>query len=251
MSDSWDFYFSNVNDKLASLFVDLGIHDSAPDAARPWLLWLWVEFNHPREDGLSSREEYETLCAIEDSLTTSIHRSMPAVVVGRITTDGRREFYFYSSESTRFADAVAAAMAEFPDYRWELGSKLDPKWTHYFNVLYPTPHDWQRIKNQRVIEQLQTHGDILEKPRDVSHWAYFSSESERSEFVSRIKAQRFSVIAERKLDDETSGSPWAVVFERRDAVDGNSINEVTILLADLADEFGGDYDGWETPIITE
>jgi hypothetical protein len=31
MSDHWDFYFANVNEKVASLFVDLGIREAAPD----------------------------------------------------------------------------------------------------------------------------------------------------------------------------------------------------------------------------
>ena len=41
MSDNWDFYFANVNEMPASLFVDLGIRNSAPDPERPWLLWVW------------------------------------------------------------------------------------------------------------------------------------------------------------------------------------------------------------------
>lgn len=56
MSSQWDFYFSNVNNSLASIFVDLGLQEIAPSADNPWLLWVWVQFNHPREDGLSSAE---------------------------------------------------------------------------------------------------------------------------------------------------------------------------------------------------
>jgi len=52
-----DFYFANVNDVVASLFVDLGIRDSIPDEEAPWLLWSWVYFGNPRDDGLSSLEE--------------------------------------------------------------------------------------------------------------------------------------------------------------------------------------------------
>ena len=69
MSDEWDFYFANVNDVVASLFVDLGIRDSIPDAERPWFLWSWVYFRHSRDDGLSSSEEAPILHQIEDALT--------------------------------------------------------------------------------------------------------------------------------------------------------------------------------------
>jgi uncharacterized protein DUF695 len=72
MSDEWDFYFANVNDVVASLFVDLGIRDSIPDAQRPWLLWSLVYFRHSRDDGLSSTEEAPILRQIEDALTKAV-----------------------------------------------------------------------------------------------------------------------------------------------------------------------------------
>ena len=55
MSDQWDFYFANVNDKLASLFLDVGIRDRVPDPSRPWLLWVWVTLLRMRSPRLSLR----------------------------------------------------------------------------------------------------------------------------------------------------------------------------------------------------
>lgn len=88
MSDEWDFYFANVNDALASLFVDLGIRDSVPDRDRPWLLWTAVRFQRSRDDGLSSSEEAPLLHEIEDVLTSAVKNAVKAEFVGRITTAG-------------------------------------------------------------------------------------------------------------------------------------------------------------------
>jgi hypothetical protein len=52
--EEWEFYFSNVNDKLGSLFVDLGLHKVAPIADKPNVVWVSIKMNKPREDGLSS-----------------------------------------------------------------------------------------------------------------------------------------------------------------------------------------------------
>ena len=49
--DEWDFYFSNVNDVLSSLMVNLSAIRSAPDTCKPWLLWIWVHMLDPRDDG--------------------------------------------------------------------------------------------------------------------------------------------------------------------------------------------------------
>ena len=50
----WDFYFSNVNDVLSSLMVNLSAIRRAADPAKAWLLWVWVYMLEPRHDGLSS-----------------------------------------------------------------------------------------------------------------------------------------------------------------------------------------------------
>src|SRR5882757_7023881 len=116
MSDKWDFYFSNVNDVLASIFVDLGIYQSAPIESKPYLLWVWVYFNHPRKDGLSSSEEAPVLLEIEDSLTALLQKGPGVQLVGRITSAGRREFYFYAPDDSGFSHAVASSMSRFREY---------------------------------------------------------------------------------------------------------------------------------------
>ena len=248
MSDHWDFYFSNVNDRPASLFVDLGIRESVPDPERPWLLWAWVYFQQPREDGLSSSEEAETLSDIEDALNESVENGVDGVLSGRITTDGRREFYYYGPSFAGFEDAVARGMQQFPAYRWEAGSQQDPEWNQYLELLYPGPHDWQCMQNRQVLEQLQRHGDSLEKARVVSHWAYFPDAASRDQFIAAIQPLGYSITSQEVLDDEDRPLPYSVGCERVDAVDWGSINQVTIELFDLANAHGGDYDGWETSV---
>lgn len=248
MSDQWDFYFANVNEKLASLFVDIGIREIAPDASRPWLLWVWVYFNHPREDGLSSAQEAETLFHIEDSLAEAVRSAVNGSLVGRITTDGRREFYFYAASFAGFDDATARGMTAYPEHRWESGTNHDPDWNQYLGLLYPGPRDWQRIKNRQVIEQLQKLGDSLEKKRIVFHWAYFADVSLRDQFVASVKKLSFDVTNQSTNDDPNCSHPFSVSFQRIDSVDWDSINEVALELFELANSFAGDYDGWETSV---
>src|SRR5262249_29302165 len=96
MSESWDFYFARVNGTLASLFVDLGLRPSVPGPDRPCLLWVFVEMRAPRPDGLSTSEEAPVLNQIEDALSAQLASALRGAQVGRVTTDGRRELYFYA-----------------------------------------------------------------------------------------------------------------------------------------------------------
>jgi hypothetical protein len=72
--------------------------------------------------------------------------------------------------------------------------------------------------------------------RVVSHWVYFKSPEERAGFVAHAVRLDFKV---------------GVMLERIDHVDFHSINDVTVQLFRLAQEFNGDYDGWETSVETD
>lgn len=248
MSDRWDFYLCRVNDELASISLNLGLRPDLPQAERPHLLWLWLDLRAPRPDGLSSKEEADTLWAIEDALTPPLLKTCNAILAGRITTCGRREYYFYAPNAERFAEVVAEALKKFPDYTSETGAKEDPDWDQYLNVLYPGPRDIQRMKNRGVVEQLVKHGDTLQHPRDVQHWIYFRTPENRQAFSERVVAKGFRTLtaAPPKPDVER---PHSLSVVRADRVDLNSINPVVLDLFELANEMDADYDGWETAVV--
>jgi hypothetical protein len=68
MTDNWDFYFLRVDDKPASIFVDLGIAREAPIKALPFMAYVRLYMTNPRPDGLSSQEEFDALTSIEDAM---------------------------------------------------------------------------------------------------------------------------------------------------------------------------------------
>ena len=251
MSDTWDFYFANVNDNFASLFVDLGLIDAAPDTNRPWLLWAWVHMQAPSEEGMVSDEEAPQLDAIEEALMEAVEDATAGELVGRIMTEGRQEFYFYGPTHIGFEDAVARTMRQFSGYRFDSGVEQDPDWNHYQRVLYPSPHDVQRIKNRHVIQVLSEHGDELEKPRIVTHWAYFPTAAARSQFVAQARGLKYAITSEHEVEESDADNRFCAQLERIDSVDWAAINETTIELYDLAEASGGAYDGWETGVADQ
>ncbi len=155
----WEFYFSNVNEKLGSLFVDLGLRKVAPMTDKPNVVWISIKMNNPREDGLSSQEESELLGDIEDALVDKINSKHNSIYVGRLTSAGDRDLYFYFGDTTLYDKTVSEVMVAYPKYRFDFGSKEDKEWGGYFDFLYPTPQQYQNIQNRRVIEQLEKGGD--------------------------------------------------------------------------------------------
>jgi hypothetical protein len=251
LSDEWDFYFARVNGAVSSIFVDLGLRPDVPLEKRPWLLWVFVDLQAPNAEGLSTNEEAPRLHEIGEALVAAICAVSGAQLVGRITGAGRREFYFYADEPGALDAAVERAMQAFPPYQYECGSKFEPEWDQYLELLYPSENNLQRMFNRRVLESLAENGDVHETPRQVDHWLEFPSDEARAACRDTLVAIEFKVEDEFQAEEADDGMPHTLVVSRVDSVDSHTINGITLELARLAQQHGGRYDGWECPVTTE
>jgi uncharacterized protein (TIGR01619 family) len=248
MTDNWKPYLCNVNGKLASVLVNLGLRDSVPIASKSWLLWVWVYFQLPRDDGLSDGKEAPTLYKIEDALTPCLSRACHAMLCGRITTEGRREFYFYGENANGFRKAVREVLAGFEGYKFDLGEQIDSSWAQYLNVLYPSPEDLERIANMDLLDVLVKKGDILTVPREVQHWMTFPSEQSRVLFRKAAAEAGYGIARETDRDGEF---PFGISVTRTQSIEQKLIDQTVIELLGLCRSFNGDYEGWETPVVTQ
>lgn len=248
--EDWDFYFSNVDDIIGSFYVDLGLAKVAPLTDKPNLVWITVKMNNPREDGLSSNEESETLYAVEDRIQEFISKNHNAIYVGRLTSNNNRDFYFYFGDTTLYDKTISEAMVAFPSYTYDFGIKEDPEWSSFSDFIYPNPRQFQSIQNHRVVDNLQKNGDPLTKARQVDHWIYFKTDNDRSEFLKRIEPLKFDIISG---DEKTSFGdfPYKLHIARIDKVDFDSVDDYVLDLWEFANECNGDYDGWETSVEKE
>jgi uncharacterized protein (TIGR01619 family) len=243
----WDSYMSNVDDVIGSFLMDLGWKDIAPVADKPNFAWVEIHMRNPREDGLSSEEESELLYAIEDNVVEDVTNKHNAVYVGRLTSDGKRELYFYFSDTDDCEKTVVHAMSKYPTYEFDFGSKEDKAWDVYLDFLYPSPRQYQVITNDRVLRHLEQHGDTLTKERMVEHWIYFETENDMKNYISEIEKQHFTVINSERREDKI----YALHVGRVDKVDYQSVHEYVLYLWELAGEHNGDYDGWECTVEKE
>ena len=99
MSETWDFYRLLVDSEPALTFVDLGFRNTAPVTPYDKMAYLRVRMLKPREDGLPSPEEFDSLNRIEGAITERISENTETVYVGSNTCGGNRDFYFYTSNA--------------------------------------------------------------------------------------------------------------------------------------------------------
>lgn len=240
MSDNWDFFPLRVDDQPASIFVDLGIRKQAPLKSHSTMAYLRVLMLKPREDGLSSQEEFDDLVSLEDKVTSKIVRDGTSLFVGRNTSSGNRDFYFYTSDPTGFEVIAREAMRDFPAYNYETGAREDRDWRTYFDFLHPSERSMQLIMNRRVREQLGKNGDNLSNERKIDHLVLLPSLEAQSAFARDVTGEGFAVdSAPSEPNDE---GQLSVEFSRTDRP--AQIDDVVLSLFDKATDLGGIYDGW-------
>jgi len=104
-------------------------------------------------------------------------------------------------------------------------------------------------KNKSVLKLLKKHGDDLTNVREVSHWIYFKTFDDLADYKSIVAKKGFKIGDIHHDDNHTDVYPFSLIIYKDDNVELDNINEVTIELSRLAEEFNGFYDGWETPIV--
>jgi uncharacterized protein (TIGR01619 family) len=245
--DHWEIYVTYIDDKPAVVLVDLGVHETAPLPERGALVWLWVFIRTPDEEGFPLEDEDLTLNEIEDTVTDAASKTN-SKYVGRITSDGRREFYFYTDDPQLLREILATAMASAPEYRFEVDDAEDEPWSHYRDVLYPSPEDFQQIYNQHVINRLHQAGDPLSVPRPIDHFVNFKTEQDRDAFTAAAAVAGFEAVSrpERNAEEDC---PFSLGLLRVDAADGETIDRITFELFDLAKAHDGEYEGWTSKVV--
>jgi hypothetical protein len=239
-----------MNDNYSFILTDMGLGTVAPVKNYGHLAWFWLKFNDPRDDGFYKKEESETIFEIEDRVNAMLEKQLKPLCMGSITGSGRREVYYYLSDPKRFNDIIEKVMKGYPSYKYQIGIKPDEKWEQYFNVLYPTEEQYQTFKDLKVLDALLKNGDELAKKRLVSHWSYFPNETLRAQFIEEITKQGFEIQEDRLSFHSGQKYPYGVMYERIDLIDNQSVSGLTLPLLKLSQKHQGEYDGWESPVIT-
>lgn len=246
MQEYWELYMKTIDGKIASVLVNVGISAELPSDDKYFMGFIRLTMQTPNDKGLISEEEDAQLRFIEDKIEMESLRYRIGSYVGKIVSNGEMTFIYYLKHDFEWPDAVASAMKEFPDYRYEYGSKMDSEWEIYHKLLFPTPIEWQIIQNHKVCDHLKASGDSLHLPRAIEHKAYFETAEKRIEFISAIEEEGFKV---KELMETGENTPIGLSFYRQDKPFYYDIDTLTLHLIDVSIRFGGSYDGWESSVV--
>jgi len=247
MTDHWEFFPTTLDEHVAVVLFDQGIADELPLDGLPVAMRLRIELKHPREDGLHAPRETKALEVLEEAIRTHCEESDIAWV-GRITSDGARVYFVYVDDADARAEAFDAIISDKHGYEWAYAATDDQAGQVYWDELFPSEVEWQVIKNRHVIEVLRDSGDALTAARRVDHWAWFGDDEARRRFIARLEADGYHI--DSYIDPDADNDGFGVQFYHTMTPTEPDMYAVTLALAAAAAELTGEYDGWETAVIT-
>jgi hypothetical protein len=85
----------------------------------------------PNDVGLPSNEEMDSLNQIEDELTGQFEKEKNSIHVLAITTDGMREFVYYTKDTKIVEKIINDVRSKFPSHEIQYYIEEDRKWSVY------------------------------------------------------------------------------------------------------------------------
>jgi uncharacterized protein (TIGR01619 family) len=242
-TENFESFIRITNNLKQFIVVDTGLNSIAPVNSKQNLLKISFKMLNVDDEGLSSSsEELEEFGEIEDKMIEKLTKD--EIFAGRITSNGLRDFYFYTKDK-KIEFVFQDILKKHEKFKTKVTFEVDENWNKYYQLLYPTDEEFQKIGNRSVLDNLEEGGDKLTLEREVFHWIYFKTEKDQENFIKEVGKLNFSVVDKNKIKDEF---PYQLQIKRVDKVDEESVNEYVIQLWTLAPKYNGNYDGWETSI---
>ncbi|WP_416728623.1 DUF695 domain-containing protein [Fictibacillus sp. JL2B1089] len=249
MSDNWNFYIEELDGNLASFVVDLDVTEEINIKKYNWLFSVKLTVKSPTELGFPEEIEDELLGELEYDLMEKLYDE-DIIQVGRLTTNGTREFFYYAKKEkqAKIIDKQALAIFDNNKYETEISSieEEDP-WSFYYEFLYPNEYHLQQMSNRDLVELLEKENDDLEQLREIQHWIEFQTLKDLKAFEEDIIKEGFKT--EDFEDEKNEEGTFTITISREDGVDYDLIDCVTNLIIEISQKHNGEYDGWESPVV--
>ena len=231
-----EFYeFTDDEGLEARCEVDLSLFDDAPQAEKPYVLWLFVKNSDPLDSHF---------IGFRDDLINTLNSELDAIYAGTIARDGWCELYFYAATPKGFEHQVAQMMTRHQSYPHERATARDGKWEMYLERLYPDGYVALTIQNRQTIDALLEAGDDLSLEREVEHYFYFQTKSALERCLQSLSSHGFAL--KEYVEDNDSDYTYGAIVIKTESITREQVKETTLMLYDAVLQEHGNYEGWST-----
>ena len=248
----WNAYRSWIDDDPAVFRLNLALDKVAPLEGFSYCVRITIELKNPDENGFSTNERLQ-IYAIEDKILRPL-QSEKDILVAVLTVQGEVTWYFYSQAPEALQERLSATWDTSMGYTYQVECSEDKQWNFFLKGLYPNIYEKQTIYNREILSACEQHDDQVEVPRPIEHWLYFDTEQDMLSAIEKAAALGFTVYSSEKVEAEEGEEDledlgYRLILSKENTpidIDGDTWD-----LIDIALDTHGNYDGWETILVTE
>jgi len=242
--DDWGFYKSNDG---RFILVDMAILSAVEPTQG--IICCTMKF-----DGEGCKTEEEAKVKFESKVKPAIEslandKTNKSAYVAATMDSTKLEIFVYTYKTDELKKEI-----EKSKFVGKIGKNMnisinnDQNWEIYQSKLFPDQWNYQKIQNQRIIEDLQSKGDVDSKLHIVSHLISFPLDKRENADKFSAKAKTWKYYADEVIEEE---GVLKATITKKSKTDLESITTVTMEVMNLAKEFGGDYVEWSTRVMRD
>ena len=234
-------YDWEVEGVRARFFVDLSVAEFAPDAMRTLLVTLSFESGDPNRDSMTPAEAHKA-----EALHEKCKKRLPLLYVGSIALEAQRVYYYYAASEEEH-EGVEAVVSKEKHLVCTVESRLEPRYTTYFKLLYPDAAKAQTVKNRDMTALLKRQGDAVSPPRRVNLTCCFFTENERLGFEAEAREDGF--VLGKPFYQPEQKKPHCAVLHRMSSLNDVDIDALTTRTIRIAERHGGELMRWDCQFV--
>lgn len=120
-----------------------------------------------------------------------------------------------------------------------------PKEQLDFQVVLRT--DDERERDRKALQSLSEAGSDLTRPHPIDHYFYFPNRQQAVEAARTLSREGFSVKGSAAPDN----SSFTLVAQKTVIPTEATIFALSDMLRGIAKKYGGEYDGWDAPVLRD
>lgn len=234
---------AKVDGKPASIMVDLGLLDKAPDQRLRYLLVTGPVAKKCNTDGLPPADEINRLEEMLNATDEFILGVTPRTLVGTFTANCERLNYYYVRDTISLRYAIARMYNKsFKDYQYAISIRPDPEWKAYRTFLYPNDETFNWIENNKILSQLIEQKVDLTQAKNINFILYFKTENDRKDFMLDMHNRGYDV--KELLNVKDGEYHYGIKIIKYDNLKSVTINAITLEVKDEAKKHNGLYNQW-------
>ncbi len=191
-------------------------------------------------NGLPSGGDYNRVTDLSDRIVAS---GLEGQFIGHTITNGMKRLFFY--HNGEIGDEVTVKTGLFKKTSFPVLHRDDAGHAFFSANLDPTPIEIEVSRNLGLHRQLAANGDDHTKPRPVDFTILFKSQADRDAFIEQALPLGY-----QRGEEMTDADPTHCHLKRVTSVEPELIAKLSVELRELAEQHGGDYDGWGCPVVS-